>query len=57
MNGCHHTIPNSRIQNELVYHSKGNVSWPYVFTKTCQYIKQAGIVDAGCDGCYEKEKK
>ena len=23
----------------------------------CQYIKQAGIVDAGCDGCREKEKK
>jgi hypothetical protein len=57
MNGCHSQLHPKRCQHETVTHSKGNVSWPYVFSRECQYIKQAGLVDAGCDGCYEKEKK
>ena len=57
MNGCHSQIAPNRLQSELIYHSKGNVSWANVFTKTCQYIKQENINDDGCNGCDEKEKK
>ena len=57
MNGCHSTLhPNNR-QHDVVIHSKGNVSWPYVFTRSCQYIKQENIQDAGCNGCKEKDNK
>jgi hypothetical protein len=57
MNGCHSTLHPDNRQHETVSHSKGNVKWPYVFTKDCQYIKQKNINDPGCDGCKEKEKK
>ena len=53
MNGCHSQLAPMRLQSELIYHSKGNVSWPNVMTRTCQYIKQENIVDDGCDGCRE----
>ena len=56
MNGCHSTIAPQRLQINIVVHSKGNTYWPNVFTKTCQYIKQPGLVDHGCDGCKEKVK-
>ena len=60
MNGCHSTIAPNRLQYDMVHHSKSNVnwprSWPFVMTKTCQYIKQPGLVDHGCDGCKEKVK-
>lgn len=54
MNGCHSTLQPDRCQHDLVYHSKGNVSWPNVMTRTCQYIKQENLNDKGCDGCREK---
>lgn len=57
MNGCHSTLAPDNRQHDLVTHSKGNKSWPYVFTRDCQYIKQENIKDAGCDGCKEKESK
>ena len=57
MNGCHSTLhPNNR-QHDLVWHSKGNVSWPNVMTRSCQYIKQENIQDTGCNGCKEKDSK
>lgn len=56
MNGCHSTLhPNNR-QHDMVWHSKGNISWPYIFTRDCQYIKQDNIQDAGCNGCKERDK-
>jgi hypothetical protein len=57
MNGCHSTLHPNRLQHDLVWHSKGNVSWPNVFTKECQYIKQENLVDANCNGCKEKNKQ
>jgi len=56
MNGCHSTIAPNRLQHDLIYHSKGNVSWTNKLTRNCQYIKQKDIVDSGCDGCKEKER-
>jgi len=52
MNGCHSTLATERLKNDIVYHSKGNVSWKNTFTRDCQYIKQ-GIDDKGCYGCKE----
>lgn len=57
MNGCHSTLQPDRLQHDLVYHSKGNVSWPNVMTRMCQYIKQENLNDDGCNGCDEKEKQ
>ena len=54
MNGCHSQLAPTRLQHDLIYHSKGNVSWANVMTRTCQYVKQ-DIQDKGCDGCKEKE--
>ena len=56
MNGCHSTLAPVRLTSPNVFHSNGSVHWPFVFTKTCQYIKQPGLVDHGCDGCKEKVK-
>jgi hypothetical protein len=56
MNGCHSTLAPNRCRYDAVFHSKDNVSWDYVFTRDCQYIKQPGLVDHGCDGCKEKDK-
>lgn len=57
MNGCHSTLHPDRLQHDLIFHSKGNVSWTNKLTRTCQYIKQENIKDAGCDGCKENEVK
>jgi len=57
MNGCHSTLHPDRLQHETVTSGRGNVSWPYVMTRDCQYIKQKDIEDAGCDGYKEKDKK
>ena len=56
MNGCHSTLHPDRLQHDLIYHSKGNVSWANVFTRECQYIKQ-DIKDDGCNGCAENTKQ
>lgn len=53
MNSCHSTLQPDRCKHDLIYHSKGNVSWPNVMTMECQYVKQ-DIQDKGCDGCKEK---
>lgn len=50
MNGCNSTLAPDNRQHELVTHSKGNVSWLYVFTRDCQYVKQ-DIEDKGCENC------
>jgi len=55
MNGCNSTLSPNRLQSELIYHSKGNVSWKNVFTRECQYIKQ-DIQDKGCTGCSQNRK-
>lgn len=55
MNGCHSQLSPTRLQHDLVYHSSGNVSWKNVMTRECQYIKQKGLVDSGCDGCAENK--
>jgi len=54
MNGCHSTLVPDRCKYENVAHSKGNVSWPYIFTRACQYDNK--LNDKGCNGCSEKEK-
>lgn len=55
MNGCHSTLAPDNRQHDLVTHSKGNVSWPYVFTRDCQYDNKEN--DKGCNGCKEKVKQ
>lgn len=57
MNGCHSQLAPNRLQHDLIYHSKGNVSWANVMTRDCQYIKQENIVDDGCNGCRENTKQ
>lgn len=53
MNGCHSNLVPNRCQHDLVFHSDNKTSWPYIFTRDCQYTKQ-GIADSGCDGCKQK---
>ena len=50
MNGCHSDIVPNRCQHDIVYHSDNMTSWPYIFTRECQYSKQ-DIIDVRCEGC------
>ncbi len=50
MNGCHSDVVPDRCQHDNVYHSDGKTSWPYIFTRDCQYSKQ-DIIDVRCEGC------
>lgn len=56
MNGCHSSLHPARLKSDFVYHSKGTVKWPNIFTRNCQYIKQKNLDDAGCNNCSEKIK-
>ena len=47
--GCHHTRAPDKFKADIVFHSKGNVSWPARMSKSCQYDRIDS--DARCDGC------
>lgn len=48
--GCNSLINPDNKKHDKVFSSKSNkVSWPYRFTKTCQYDRRT--TDAQCAGC------
>lgn len=55
--GCHSDKAPDRCKANEVYHSGGRVSWPYIFTRACQYDQRE--TDERCGGCKHEhaEKK
>lgn len=48
--GCNSLVTPMNKQHEKVFSSKSNkVSWPYIFTRTCQYDRRT--TDKQCQGC------
>lgn len=50
VNGCHSVLVPMNRKSDVV-RQKGS-SWPYIFTRTCQYDNKDG--DIKCNGCEEK---
>ena len=53
--GCHSDNAKNKFKSDTVEHSKGNVKWAYVFTKTCQYDKRE--FDGKCNDCKHEAKQ
>lgn len=52
MNGCHSDlVPMNRKAEMVTSPQYKHTSWPYIFTRSCQYDKKAN--DAGCVDCKE----
>ena len=52
MNGCHSDLSPMNRKHEMVTSPQyKTISWPYRFTKTCQYDKKNS--DIGCNKCDE----
>ena len=52
--GCHSDKAPDRCKHDLVFHSKGNVSLPYIFTRSCQYDQRDN--DSKCKECKHERK-